>query len=300
MLFAAFLHLGPQRLTIGLNNVMMNAAGRSLRLIDDVRNSLSIMARVVPQTQAESLDDSEAVQELRRQNRDLVAMLTLLQDENKKLNSIPDVLKSEETPALEATTALPAQVIGRQGDRLSDRQRQIVSVGARHGLVGEELILEGTGIVIDHGSNSKIGEDQLVTFGRSLFGRTTSIGPWTSLVQSVADPEFRTAVRLIRPSEFGTVMGARGILKGTGTGCEMIEVVGTEPVAVGDLVYTDPVASPTNVPIYCGRVTHADIEPSAPHWTIQVMPPTSPDHLPSQLLVLRTELQLNESTASPR
>ncbi len=291
ILFAIFVKFGPTFVESKLSSCIMDGAGQSLRIVDQAQrwaraSSGQGVAR------AEVIAERDGSTELlQKQNRDLAAMIVMLQAENERLRSVPNIPVEDNEQSLRKTTAIQANVIGRR----SGSQHLLVSLGERHGLLNDELVLEGEGVLIDQGSYADLTRDQLVSLGRSLFGRTVEVGRWTSLVQPVTHPEFRTAVRLVRVSEFGTVTGAEGILKGTGTGCEMIEVVGTHPVAVGDLVYTDPHVSPTSIPIYCGRVTQVNIASNDSHWTIIVSPPHPVDSIPIELSVLKVELNVSES-----
>ncbi len=292
LLLAAFLYFGPGTFSNHLTDMVLGGAGWSLSSLDSLAEwSLKSASSVSPESLDESGNDLR-LQNLEKQNRDLVAMLTRLREENELLNAFPESHEFSGSRSLQTTTAVPVNVIGTRGPKELGRMRLLIALGEREGLAGDELVLDGEGLLLDQGSVSGLSTDQLVSFGKSLYGRTVQVGKWTTLVQPVTDPEFRTAVQLIRSSDYGTVMGARGILKGTGDRCEMIEVVGTEPVAVGDLVYTDTLVSPTSVPIYCGRVTKATIAANAIHWTIDVAPANPAESTPATLTVLKTDLNL--------
>src|SRR5690606_16885117 len=96
--------------------------------------------------------------------------------------------------------------------------------------------------------------------------------------------------RIVRLTAQGPVEGPQGILKGTGGGCRLDEIPATEAVASGDLVYTAVLASPSGQSFYCGKVTQADADPAASHWTIEIAPACAPQDLPRHVTVLRTEL----------
>ena len=289
-LVALFLQLGPSVFQQTLTRRVLDGAGKSLIVVDQIHHWLTQPRSVTPSVVDEQAPDDGRLIALQRQNQDLAAMLVLLKEENLQLKSIPEVDFSATTTPLQRTSGVSARVIGRQGETASTATQFLISLGKKQGLVGGELALGGAGILIDQGDAAQLSPDELVTCGRSLFGRTVTVGKWTTSVQPITDLNFRTAVRLVRTSSFGTVTSARGILKGTGDGCEIVEVVGTEAVAVGDLVYTDVLVSPTAVPIYCGTVTEAMIEPNAPHWSIRVTPHFSESQIPAELTVLKTEL----------
>lgn len=268
----------------------MNAAGISLKVVDDSIAWIGQDRTGVSEAEEMKVDDSSQLNALKSQNRDLLAIVATLQNENTQLKQVPEFKPQPSTRSFQSTYAVETRVIGEQSDDQKQEHRLLISLGKRNGLAGDELILAGQGILVDQGELAELTTDQLVTFGRSLFGRTVQVGKWTSLVQPTTDPEFRTAVQLLRNSELGLVVGTKGILKGTGTACEVIEIPGTEAVAVGDLVYTDTHVSATGVPIYCGQVIEATIAPGATHWSVLISPPASLQSVPARLTVLRVKL----------
>ncbi|WP_417851702.1 rod shape-determining protein MreC [Thalassoglobus sp.] len=298
LLVVAFLYFGPATFSNRLSSAILSGAGWSLTTLNELQEWSRKSVSVEKGTQATNVD-AQQLRSLEQQNRDLAMMVASLREQNVLLNSFPAGPEFSETLPLRRTIAVSTNVIGSRGNESQGALRLLVSLGEREGIAENELVLDGVGLLVDQGALTGLSADQLVSLGKSLFGRTVQVGKWTTLVQPVTDPDFRTAVRLVRSSEFGTVMGARGILKGTGDGCEMIEVVGTEPVAVGDLVYTDTLVSPTSVPVYCGRVTNASIAANAAHWTIHVSPASSIESTPAKLTVLKTDLNLRAETPSP-
>ena len=65
----------------------------------------------------------------------------------------------------------------------------------------------------------------------------------------------------------------------------------TQPVAVGDFVYTEASLSPHSQPLYCGRIVRAEVAPTASQWTIDIAPLYAPAEVPVELQVMRTELK---------
>lgn len=296
ILLSCLLHYGPSGFMNRLDQSVSTGAGVSLKMIDQLiergtHNFLEEPSGAPVPTGLDELSD-EKLQQLTKQNQDLQMLIAELERENRLLKSVPEFPEEVTLSPLRTATPLVARTLGLRRNELTAELKLLIALGKQNGLSGNELVLEGEGVLLDQGTKSGLTSDQLVSYGRSLYGRTIAVGPSTTLVQPVSDPEFRTAVQLLRRSKFGTVIGARGILKGNGTDCDLIEVIGTEAVAVGDLVYTDRDVSPTAVPVYCGRVVEASIEPGAPHWTIRVEPVCSPETLPKELTVLRTELHL--------
>ena len=219
ILFALFLNFGPPSLFERIESLVLNSSGLSLKFVDSAQRWVQSSSDTNSSTENKTVSDDSALIALKKQNRDLAALLATLQTENQQLKSIPDLNFDLTTTPLQSITGVQANVIGRQTAEETNQNRLLVSLGERHGLAGDELILEGEGLLIDQGEFASLTPDQLVTFGRSLYGRTVQVGKWTSLVQPVTDPEFRTAVQLIRKSDFGLVTGASGIVKGTSSGC---------------------------------------------------------------------------------
>lgn len=274
-----------------MQSITLDLAGQT---IDQVKSFSSIEwsflfaeEEAMPGPAQSHVDDRFEV--VRSQNRDLLAELAELREENELLKRIPGVEPPQAVTSLIDSVLVPANVVGLQSGQTSPRTL-LISQGIRAGLSGDELVLQGHGLLIDQGTPSGIESDQLVTLGRALLGRTTRIGQWTSLVQPMTDTDFRVAIRLVRVSDLGSVLGASGVLHGGNPLCQITDVAGTEPVAVGDLVFTDTAAMLTATPIYCGIVSRASIAPNAPHWDIEVRPHCTFDSLPANVTVLKSAL----------
>ena len=285
---AQLLHFGPPNLLGKVQSATLDSAGRTIdgfRLLADFH--WPHWWTPAPET-ADNTDLNLQLTAIQNQNRDLLAQLAQLRNENQQLKQIPHVEVSPPSRPLISTELVSANVLGLQTNSNPGRSL-VISQGSRMGLTGDEIVLEGNGLLLDQGTRASIGSDQLVTFGRALLGRTSRVGRWTTLVQPISDPEFRIAVRIVRQSEFGLVLGASGILQGGVPHCAMTDVLGTEPVAEGDLVYTDTAAMLSSTPIFCGTVTSAKIAPNDPHWSIEVQPHCSTNVLPTSVSILRTE-----------
>lgn len=308
VLCGTFLTHGPDSFRNRFDAVVIDGTGRSLTMLDELGQHLthwSQAARRFWTTRSTTVDSTltphpsgnstaatgEELAQLQQQNQDLLASLAWLQAENARLRTPPEITFPLREQRLTEVHALPVRVIGQQGRDGIGHQGVLLSAGSRQGIAGDELILRGDGVLIDQGDRAQLQPDELVTFGRSLFGRTLKVGRSTTLVQPITDPEFRTAARIVRNTEYGPVLGTSGILQGTGDACRLVEVPGTEAVAVGDFVYTDALVSPTAIPICIGSVTSVQIEDNASHWLIEVRPVLPARPLPRSLTVLQTELK---------
>ncbi len=280
---AALLHFGPNALPKLLESATIQTAGIGLNVVTAQKTS--------PPTS--SVHQSE-IEQLRATQRVLVARVATLQNQLLQFQSVPSNITNADKNLVTAKMQ-PARVLGARHETHDSSLELLISLGKQQGLVGEELVLKGPGILIDQGEAAGVILDQLVSESRVLFGRIHKLGRWSSLVQPISDPDFRIAVRLVRSSALGPVWGATGILSGTGTGCEIREVSATEPVAIGDYVYTQPQLSTSSEMIYCGQVTHASIEPSDTHWKIQVSTVSHRDELPTELSVIQSHLSVKSS-----
>lgn len=237
---------------------------------------------------------------LAAENRELRRIIAQLQAQVYELSAAAPLPVSARPQALLRSDLVETRVIGRLGNEAAGNIRLLVALGKQQGLTGTELVLGSEGVLVDGGHELGLAPDQLLTAGRGLFGRAVKVGRWTTQVQPISDPDFRTAARIIRRSPLGAVLGPRGILAGTGTACRMSDVPATEAVAVGDEVYTDNLVSPTMEPIFCGKVTRVDVTPTSSHWSIDVEPLLGPSEIPARLQVLRTEMNSERVAADAR
>jgi rod shape-determining protein MreC len=153
--------------------------------------------------------------------------------------------------------ALRAQLHGTDGLRRSEAELRALLktpaverypvVPARVVAVGSSLGFEWTA-TLDAGSRDGVKPDQTVLSGDGLVGRTKRVGPWTSTVVLLVDPDFTVGARLARQGGIGlaTGDGAHGLR------CELVDA--DAQVTPGDVVTTS--GSGTFVPdVPVGRVT---------------------------------------------
>ena len=285
-LLALLLHFGPSGLRETLETFVLDGAGRTIQLAESLKGIDWNVFGTDSKESRRSVVDQRELGSLRDQNRDLLAVLAQLRSENHTLREIPEFKKSAKVTPLISSELISARILGIKGEDVSTSF--LISNGRLQGFFGGEFVLDGSELILDQGTESSIEPDQLVTLGRSLLGRTSRVGRWTTQVQPMTDPEFRTAIHLVRNVEQTSIVGAAGILRGAETHCVITDVPGTLPVAVGDLVFTDPAAMLSPTPIYCGEVVEATIGPNDPHWTIVVRPHCNESNRPKDVAVLRT------------
>ncbi|MCA9075814.1 MAG: rod shape-determining protein MreC [Planctomycetaceae bacterium] len=178
---------------------------------------------------------------------------------------------------------IEASVIGAEEVQQSTQRasfRRIVDVGQFDDIIPADYVVNELSSdepqvtrLIDQGTDSGLTLDQPVFAGRCVVGKVGQVGRWTSTIIPVTDPDYSGRAQLVRATEQGMVLGAEGVITGDGEGtCLLKYVPGTEPVAVGDVVYTPVGHSSLPVPMHYGTVIEATLTDRAQDWTIVVVP----------------------------
>lgn len=217
--------------------------------------------------------------------------LRLLKGENRRLAaelaaaqirpSAPAGDVADDEARLLTARCVPARVLGRQARAFLGRHH-LLDCGSRAGIEPDALVVDCPGL-IDRGRDAEIQPGQLVLAGRRVWGKIVELGAHTSVVRGVTEPGFRELVGL------GDPPGAQGILEGTGEPLARIRLVEvTEPVSVGDPVYTATGKGVLPVPLLYGRIVRLERPAGAAYWEIWMQPAIAEE--PEQVAVLRTEL----------
>ena len=149
----------------------------------------------------------------------------------------------------------------------------VIDQGQRNQVSPESLVLESSHPIIDQGTSESLETGQPVYAGRSVVGRIETAGQWTSSLQLITHTEYSGRARLARQTSDGLRFGEEGILEGIGNGlCRLSGIPDTQPVAVGDEVFTGGQSSLLPDPMYYGRIIKADLL-SGSAWDIIVKPP---------------------------
>jgi cell shape-determining protein MreC len=184
---------------------------------------------------------------------------------------------------------IEAAVLG-DGHAASWRKGIWLDQGKRAGLLEEALILSSSQSLLDVGRDARLSPEDAVLLGRSVIGKVTAVGRWTSTLRLVTDAEFRGRAQLVRTTSEGFVFGAKGILKGQGEPlCRLEGIAATEMVHAGDSVYTADRDGLLPTPLYYGEVTEATLPDRAREWDIKVRPVERPSDL-TKVEVLRSVL----------
>lgn len=196
-------------------------------------------------------------------------------------------IASSDSPPLLRPELVTARVIGEETLR-PWQGRALLASGSTHGIPDGAIVLADEGhTLLDVGSDVQLTSGETVFAGRTVLGKIIKVTSFTSTVQRVTDRGYRGAARLARETADGKlVFGQDGTIEGDGSDTCRLKLI-TEPVNVGDHVYTADTDGILPLPMYYGQVTRAELKPGATEWEIQVRPARVPDRL-TTVHVLRT------------
>ncbi len=185
---------------------------------------------------------------------------------------------------------VPAHVLGRQARAFLQRHH-LLDVGSASAIEQESLVIDWPA-AIDRGGDADLAAGNLVLHGRCVWGKVVRPDRHTSVVCTVAERGYRDLVQLVgggaKPE--GGRQWPRGILEGTGERQARVRLVEvTQPVSVGDSVYTAALQGVLPAPLLYGRVVRLKRPVGAAHWEIWMQPAVAGDE-PARVAVLRTEL----------
>ena len=252
-----------------------------------------------PAESAASIDSS-----WQRQARYWQAEAARLKAELSEANKAPAWPEAAMTVPLVKPQLRLARVIGWERRGLATLPAAVIRGGTANQMAVDDLVLAPGESILDQGQGSGLAADDLILAGRTVIGRITRISRWTSTIQPVTDAEFRGQVQIVRLQDNEAILGAEGILSGTGNGdCRMLHVGATEPVAEGDLVFTSLRGVALSQPLFYGTITRAELVEGEPDWSITVTPAlTGPP--PSEVQVLGLSIGRTEPkpshTAEPK
>lgn len=223
--------------------------------------------------------------------------LDRLRQENRRLQDAVAVLQGQIRPAegpgekerLLGVECVDARVLGQQARSFLGRHH-LLDAGTRERIESNDLVVDSAPGLIDRGGDAEIQPSQLVLSGARIWGMVIQVGRHTSTVRTVTEPGYRDLVQLGDGGSRQRSRGPQGILEGTGEPLARIRLVEvTEPVAVGDAVYTAAGKGVLPRPLLYGHVVRIERPVGSPHWDIWMQPavaPASPEHV----AVLRTVL----------
>ncbi len=229
------------------------------------------------QTAARLAETEDELQRLNREHSRLAAELAAAQSRRWDPAGNP----GDDEDRLLRARCVPARVLGRQARAFLGRHH-LLDVGSREGIQQDALVVDGQGL-IDRGRDADLRPGQLVLAGRRVWGKIVELGSHASVVRGVTEPGYRDLVGL------GDSPGTEGMLEGTGQPLARIRLVAvTEPVSVGDRVYSATGKGVLPVPLLYGRIVRLERPVGAAYWEIWMQPALAGE--PERVAVLRAEL----------
>lgn len=220
----------------------------------------------------------------RQENERLAVQLAVLQQRSQRERQMPS---GQPTEPLFVPDLVEARVLGAETAPLW-RSRKLLGAGTSQGVMESALVLQDEKPLVDLGASFQVAAGDAVYAGRCVVGKIAEVGKYTSSVRAVTDSGFSGRARLARRSSRGITFGSEGTLVGTGDNlCRLRHI--TEPVNVGDEVYTGGTDGLLPFPMYYGRVVRAELEATGVEWSIDVEPAASLDRF-DRVQILRLTL----------
>jgi rod shape-determining protein MreC len=229
----------------------------------------------------------EELRSLRLANRQWQVQTARLREKLKDLNEQQGLVPVVASPApLVSVQLVEARVMGEETATFW-RGKQLLAVGAKEGVIESALVLESARPLVDLGTDAQISPGDAVYSGRIVIGKIADVGQYSSTLRLVTDPGYSGRARLARrTARGGLVFGAEGTLVADGSElCRLKHV--TDPVNVGDEVYTGGADGLLPAPMYYGKVVRAELDPNAQDWSIWVKPAATLDRLETVLILRR-------------
>jgi cell shape-determining protein MreC len=241
---------------------------------------------------AKGEEEASELDEMRAENRRLRVQLAVLAERSTHERRMP---AGESTESLLVPELVEARVLGAETAALW-RSRKIVGVGSKGGVVESALVLENSRALVDAGSAFRVEAGDAVYAARCVVGKISEVGHYTSCVQLITDSGYSGRARLARRSSRGLTFGSEGTLVGTGGNvCRLKHI--SEPVNVGDEVYTGGTDGMLPFPMYYGRVVRAELEATGVEWSIDVEPAAALDRF-DRVQILRLSMNAGRVLAN--
>lgn len=231
-----------------------------------------------------SADEQTQLEQARQENRRLAVQLAVLRQRAIREREMP---AGDSAEPLFVPTLVEARVLGEETATLW-RARKLVGAGTSQGVIESALVLQDEKPLVDVGGSFQVGTGDAVYAGRCVLGKIAEVGKYSSSVQSITDSGFSGRARLARRSSRGLTFGSEGTLVGTGGNlCRLRHI--SEPVNVGDEVYTGETDGMLPFPMYYGRVVRAELEAAGVEWSIDVEPAAAIDRF-DRVQILRLNM----------
>jgi cell shape-determining protein MreC len=226
-------------------------------------------------------DEQTQLEQARHENRQLAVQLAVLRQRALRVREMPS---GESSEPLIVPSLVEARVLGEETAALW-RGRKLVGAGTSQGVLESALVLQDERPLVDLGGSYQVATGDAVYAGRCVIGKIAEVGKYSSSVQLISDSGFSGRARLARRSSRGLTFGSEGTLVGTGNKlCRLRHI--SEPVNVGDEVYTGGTDGMLPFPMFYGRVIRAELEATGAEWSIDVEPAAAIDRF-DRVQVLR-------------
>lgn len=271
LLASAALNLAPADVTARLRSAVRDGLAPGQQL---VQKSIDLAERAWrrrdPSANGETESDRDRNRALAARNRRLELELAALRERLETAEEFGRRPRATASKPLLIPELIEADWLGEEISTLI-RANGLLSVGSAERLVESALVLQSELPLIDQGESSELATGDSVYAGRIVVGKIADVGRYASTVRRVTDSEFSGRARVARRTDEGLEVIAEGTLVGDGSDACLLKHV-TEPIAVGDEVYTSGADGVLRLPMYYGRVTRAELAPAAREWTIVVTP----------------------------
>lgn len=249
---------------------LLSVRDQSSRVVARARSHLGTAAQL-----AEAERERERLAE---ENRRLAAELAVALSRH---SVTPQDSRDDSADRLLNARCVKARVLGEMARAFLGRHC-LVDVGSQAGIQPEAPVLLAPPEIVDQGRDAGLKAGQLVLTGCRVWGKVVEVGPATSVVRTVTEPGYRDLVRL-------GDSGPQGILEGTGQPLARIRLVEvTEPVAVGDPVYSTAGKGFLPEPLLYGEIARVERPVGAAHWEIWLKPAAGSQPV-DRVAVLRIE-----------
>jgi cell shape-determining protein MreC len=220
----------------------------------------------------------------RLENRRLNLQTAELNAQLQKLAVRQGIVPPTATQPLMTAQLVEARVLGEETASLWRSKKQL-SAGSRDGLAESSLVLDDTRPLVDLGNDTGLSSGDAVYAGRIVIGKIAEVGRFSSTLRLVTDPGYSGRARLARHTSRGLAFGAEGTLTGDGSSlCRLKHI--SDPVAVGDEVFTGGSDGLIPYRMYYGKVVRAELESGSQEWQVWVEPALATERL-EKVLVLR-------------
>lgn len=326
LLLTTAINAGPPALHSALRNGARDLLSPALQVVDSIGvRCRALCLKLVPQAPGPAIPTLSAAE---TRIRELELETVRLRHELTEARARGNRPRGSATTPLLAPGLIEARWLGPESVSAL-RTSGIVSAGQLRGVTESALVLAARGPLVDLGRDEGLAAGDPVFAGRIVLGKIAEVGRLTSTLRLVTDPDFVARVRVARRTTAGLEMIAEGTLVGSDPrvgpgrkapatrrvqpptavsggepsaataaavlpaadsqgGCCWLRHV-TEPVAVGDQVYTAEADGVLRSPMYYGEVIAAELAPSSNEWEVQVRP-ASAGLRPADVEILRLNL----------